>query len=50
LTGFEAETQGQGQLPSLIMARTFSFLRVEYLVLWSCIKSYMLAGDTPPGL
>ena len=47
IDGIEAETQDKGMLPSLIMARTFSFLRSNDLVYGPAIKSYML-GDTPP--
>lgn len=47
IDGIEAETKDKGMLPSVIMARTFSFLRSNDLVYGPAIKSYML-GDTPP--
>ncbi len=47
IDGIEAETKNKGILPSIIMARTFSFLRSNDLVYGPAIKSYML-GDTPP--
>ena len=47
IDGIEAETKDKGVLPSVIMARTFSFLRSNDLVYGPAIKSYML-GDTPP--
>jgi polyhydroxyalkanoate synthase subunit PhaC len=47
IDGIEAETKDKGILPSIIMARTFSFLRSNDLVYGPAIKSYML-GDTPP--
>ena len=47
IDGIEAETKEKGILPSIIMARTFSFLRSNDLVYGPAIKSYML-GDTPP--
>ncbi|SDW85224.1 polyhydroxyalkanoate synthase [Sulfitobacter pontiacus] len=47
IDGIEAETKDKGILPSVIMARTFSFLRSNDLVYGPAIKSYML-GDTPP--
>lgn len=47
IDGIEAETKEKGLLPSIIMARTFSFLRSNDLVYGPAIKSYML-GDTPP--
>ena len=47
IDGVEAETKDKGILPSVIMARTFSFLRSNDLVYGPAIKSYML-GDTPP--
>ena len=47
IDGIEAETKDKGILPSVIMARTFSFLRSNDLVYGPAIKSYML-GDTSP--
>jgi polyhydroxyalkanoate synthase len=47
IDGIEAETKDKGILPSIVMARTFSFLRSNDLVYGPAIKSYML-GDTPP--
>ncbi len=47
IDGIEAETKDKGILPSVIMARTFSFLRSNDLVYGPAIKSYML-GETPP--
>ena len=47
IDGIEAETKHKGILPSIIMARTFSFLRSNDLVYGPAIKSYMM-GDTPP--
>jgi polyhydroxyalkanoate synthase len=47
IDGIEAETAEKGVLPSVIMARTFSFLRSNDLVYGPAIKSYMM-GDTPP--
>lgn len=47
IDGIEAETENKGILPSIVMARTFSFLRSNDLVYGPAIKSYML-GDTPP--
>ncbi len=47
IDGIEAETAEKGILPSIVMARTFSFLRSNDLVYGPAIKSYML-GDTPP--
>ena len=47
IDGIEAETHDKGVLPSIIMARTFSFLRSNDLVYGPAIKSYMM-GDTPP--
>ena len=47
IDGIEAETKDKGILPSVIMARTFSFLRSNDLVYGPAIKSYMLC-DTPP--
>ena len=45
--GIEEETADKGVLPSVIMARTFSFLRSNDLVYTPAIKSYMM-GETPP--
>ena len=47
IDGIEAETREKGVLPSIIMARTFSFLRANDLVYGPAVKSYML-GETPP--
>ncbi|QUJ77123.1 class I poly(R)-hydroxyalkanoic acid synthase [Sulfitobacter albidus] len=47
IDGIEAETEDKGILPSVIMARTFSFLRSNDLVYGPAVKSYML-GETPP--
>ncbi len=47
IDGIEAETKDKGILPSVIMARTFSFLRSNDLVYGPAVKSYML-GETPP--
>lgn len=47
IDGIEAEIDNKGMLPSVIMARTFSFLRSNDLVYTPAIKSYML-GETPP--
>ncbi|MCX7559184.1 class I poly(R)-hydroxyalkanoic acid synthase [Sulfitobacter sp. F26204] len=47
IDGIEAETEDKGILPSLIMARTFSFLRSNDLVYGPAVKSYMM-GETPP--
>ncbi|WP_299207368.1 class I poly(R)-hydroxyalkanoic acid synthase [uncultured Tateyamaria sp.] len=47
IDGIEAETKDKGILPSVIMARTFTFLRSTDLVYTPAIKSYML-GETPP--
>lgn len=47
IDGIEAETEDKGVLPSLIMARTFSFLRSNDLVYGPAVKSYMM-GETPP--
>ena len=47
IDGIEAETADKGILPSIIMARTFSFLRSNDLVYGPAVKSYML-GETPP--
>ncbi|MEL6464016.1 MAG: class I poly(R)-hydroxyalkanoic acid synthase [Pseudomonadota bacterium] len=47
IDGIEAECKDKGILPSVIMARTFTFLRSNDLVYTPAIKSYML-GETPP--
>ncbi len=47
IEGIEAETKDKGMLPSIIMARTFSFLRSNDLVYGPAVKSYMM-GETPP--
>lgn len=47
IDGIEAEVADKGILPSMIMARTFSFLRSNDLVYTPAIKSYMM-GETPP--
>ncbi len=47
IDGIEAETEAKGILPSVIMARTFTFLRSNDLVYTPAIKSYMM-GETPP--
>ncbi|KIN64425.1 Poly-beta-hydroxybutyrate polymerase [Sulfitobacter noctilucicola] len=47
IDGIEAETEDKGILPSIIMARTFSFLRSNDLVYGPAVKSYMM-GETPP--
>ncbi len=47
INGIEAETADKGVLPSIIMARTFSFLRSNDLVYGPAVKSYMM-GETPP--
>jgi polyhydroxyalkanoate synthase len=47
IDGIEAEVADKGILPSLIMARTFSYLRSNDLVYTPAIKSYMM-GETPP--
>lgn len=47
IDGIEKECADKGVLPSVIMARTFSFLRSNDLVYGPAIKSYML-GETPP--
>lgn len=47
IDGIEAETEDKGILPSIVMARTFSFLRSNDLVYGPAVKSYML-GETPP--
>jgi polyhydroxyalkanoate synthase len=45
--GIEAEIGDKGILPSMIMARTFSYLRSNDLIYSPAIKSYMM-GETPP--
>ena len=47
IDGIEAECTDKGILPSVIMARTFTFLRSNDLVYTPAIKSYMM-GETPP--
>ncbi|WP_147105108.1 alpha/beta hydrolase [Tateyamaria sp. syn59] len=47
IDGIEAECHDKGILPSIIMARTFTFLRSNDLVYTPAIKSYMM-GETPP--
>ncbi|MFK7868559.1 MAG: PHA/PHB synthase family protein [Roseobacter sp.] len=47
IDGIEAEVEDKGMLPSVIMARTFSFLRSNDLIYGPAIKSYMM-GETPP--
>ena len=47
IDGIEAEIGEKGILPSMIMARTFSYLRSNDLVYTPAIKSYMM-GETPP--
>ncbi|MGB3245383.1 MAG: class I poly(R)-hydroxyalkanoic acid synthase [Sulfitobacter sp.] len=47
IDGIEAETGDKGVLPSVVMARTFSFLRSNDLVYGPAVKSYMM-GETPP--
>ncbi|WP_299691056.1 class I poly(R)-hydroxyalkanoic acid synthase [uncultured Tateyamaria sp.] len=47
IDGIEAECADKGILPSVIMARTFTFLRANDLVYTPAIKSYMM-GQTPP--
>jgi polyhydroxyalkanoate synthase len=47
IDGIEAETADKGVLPSVVMARTFSFLRSNDLVYGPAVKSYMM-GETPP--
>ncbi|GGX49959.1 class I poly(R)-hydroxyalkanoic acid synthase [Tateyamaria omphalii] len=47
IDGIEAECADKGILPSVIMARTFTFLRSTDLVYTPAIKSYMM-GETPP--
>ncbi|MEO9651488.1 MAG: class I poly(R)-hydroxyalkanoic acid synthase [Roseobacter sp.] len=45
--GIEAEIEDKGILPSVIMARTFSYLRSNDLIYGPAIKSYMM-GEAPP--
>ncbi len=47
IDGIEAETKDKGMLPSIVMARTFSYLRANDLVYGPAVKSYMM-GETPP--
>jgi polyhydroxyalkanoate synthase len=47
IDGIEGETADKGILPSIVMARTFSFLRANDLVYGPAVKSYMM-GETPP--
>ena len=47
IDGIEAECADKGILPSVIMARTFTYLRSTDLVYTPAIKSYMM-GETPP--
>ncbi|MEL7164315.1 MAG: class I poly(R)-hydroxyalkanoic acid synthase [Pseudomonadota bacterium] len=47
IDGIEEECTVKGVLPSVIMARTFTFLRANDLVYQPAIKSYMM-GETPP--
>jgi len=47
IDGIEEEVADKGILPSVIMARTFSFLRSNDLVYGPAIRSYMM-GETPP--
>ncbi|MCX7564874.1 class I poly(R)-hydroxyalkanoic acid synthase [Sulfitobacter sp. F26169L] len=47
IDGIAAETEDKGILPSIVMARTFSFLRSNDLVYGPAVKSYMM-GETPP--
>jgi polyhydroxyalkanoate synthase len=47
IDGIEAECSEKGILPSVIMARTFTFLRSNDLVYQPAIRSYMM-GQTPP--
>lgn len=47
IDGIEEECAQKGILPSVIMARTFSFLRSNDLIYTPAIKSYMM-GETPP--
>ena len=47
IDGIEEEIEDKGVLPSIIMARTFSFLRSNDLLYGPAIRSYMM-GETPP--
>ncbi|MFD2738999.1 PHA/PHB synthase family protein [Sulfitobacter aestuarii] len=47
IDGIEAEIADKGVLQSIIMARTFSFLRANDLVYGPAVRSYMM-GETPP--
>ena len=47
IDGIEAEVAEKGVLKSYIMARTFSYLRVNDLIYSPAIRSYML-GEAPP--
>ncbi len=47
IDGIEEECGDKGVLPSVIMARTFSFLRANDLIYRPAIRSYMM-GETPP--
>ncbi len=47
IDGIEQEVADKGMLPSVIMARTFSFLRSNDLVYTPAIRSYMM-GEAPP--
>jgi len=47
IDGIEAECAEKGILPSVVMARTFTFLRSNDLVYQPAIRSYMM-GQTPP--
>tara|TARA_R110002049_G_scaffold23781_6_gene84779 strand:+ start:162338 stop:164143 length:1806 start_codon:yes stop_codon:yes gene_type:complete len=47
IDGVEAEVADKGVLPSVVMARTFSFLRSNDLVYGPAVKSYMM-GEAPP--
>jgi polyhydroxyalkanoate synthase len=47
IDGIEAECDTKGVLQSMIMARTFSFLRSNDLIYTPAIKSYMM-GESPP--
>jgi polyhydroxyalkanoate synthase len=47
IDGIEHEVADKGILPSVIMARTFSFLRSNDLVYTPAIRSYMM-GEAPP--
>jgi len=47
IDGIEEEVNDKGVLQSVIMARTFSFLRSNDLIYTPAIKSYMM-GEAPP--